>query len=129
MCSSDLTDNLIGLAKKVTLKSLEELEPKVQTQLALLYERRILIKTTSREFSLVFSGVDKALFDDIRRRLMKGSKWEYQTADFKQRVVYVNYKGNPDTLSDMVQMYLEGAEIDIGVGEFAAGRNKIMFGQ
>ena len=78
---------------------------------------------------MVFSGVDKVLFDDIRRRLMKGSKWEYQTADFKQRVVYVNYKGNPDTLSDMVQMYLEGAEIDIGVGEFAAGRNKIMFGQ
>jgi len=123
------TDNLIGLAKKVTLKSLEELEPKVQTQLALRKERKEQIKTTSREFSLVFSGVDKTLFDDIRRRLMKGSKWEYQTADFKQRVVYVNYEGYPDMLSDMVQMYLEGAEIDIGIGEFAAGRNKIIFGQ
>jgi hypothetical protein len=122
------TDNLIGLAKKVTLNSLAELEPKVQTQLALREQRGKQIKTTSREFSLVFSGVDKTLFDDIRRRLMKGSKWEYQTADFKQRAVYVNYKGNPDTLSDMVQMYLEGADIDIGVGEFAAGRNKIIFG-
>ena len=92
-------------------------------------ERKEQIKTTSREFTLMFSGVDKALFDEIRRRLMKGSKWEYQTADFKQRVVYVNYEGNPDMLSDMVQMYLEGAEIDIGVGEFSAGRNKIIFGQ
>ena len=122
------TDNLIGLTKRVTLNSLGELEPKVQTQLALRKERKEQIKTTSREFSLVFSGADKNLFDDIRRRLMKGSKWKYQTADFKQRVVYVNFEGNPDTLSDMVQMYLEGAEIDIGIGEFAAGRNKIIFG-
>ena len=71
----------------------------------------------------------RVLFDKIRRRLMKGSKWEYQTADFKQRVVYVNFEGNPDTLSDMVQMYLEGADVDTGVGEFSAGRNKIIFGQ
>lgn len=122
------TDNLIATAKSVTLKSTRELQPKVQNQLALRKERGKQQKQSSREFSLVFSGVDKQSFNKIRSQLSKGSKWTYQTADFKQRVVYVDYKGTADSLSDLVQIFLEGGGIQLGIGEFATGRNKIIFG-
>ena len=78
---------------------------------------------------MVFAGSTKDQFGKIRQRLSKGTKWGYKRADSKSKSIYLSYSGNIDSLSDMIQMYLEGADLDPGMGEYSSGVNRIMFGQ
>lgn len=123
------TDYLIGVVKKVGVNALAGIKPKVQSQLALRKDREELNLTQDREFTLVFKGMGKEQFGKVKKRLSKGSKWAYKRADFKSRSIYVAYVGNIDSLADMVQMYLEGADLDPGMGEYASGVNRILFGE
>jgi len=122
-------DHLIGVVKKAGINALAGIKTKVQSQLALRKDREELNLTQDREFTLVFAGMDKQQFGKVKKRLSKGSKWAYKRADFKSRSIYVAYVGNIDSLADMVQMYLEGADLDPGMGEYASGVNRILFGE
>ena len=122
-------DHLIAVVKKTGLEALAGLTPKVQFQLALRKDREELNLSQEREFTIVFAGADKDQFGQIRQRLSKGTKWGYKRADFKSRSIYVSYSGNIDSLSDMVQMYLEGADLNPGMGEYSSGVNRILFGE
>ena len=122
-------DHLIGVVKKAGLAALAGLSPKVQSQLALRKDREELNLSQDREFTVVFAGSTKDQFGKIRQRLSKGTKWGYKRADSKSKSIYLSYSGNIDSLSDMIQMYLEGADLDPGMGEYSSGVNRIMFGQ
>jgi len=121
------TANLIAVAKQVTLAISEDLEPKVRKQLAQRKSVAKIQKGQERNFSLIFKGIDKAKFNDIKSRLSKGSKWQFDGADFKTRVIHLAYEGSIDSLSDLVQIYLEGADITPGIGEYSGSRNRIIF--
>jgi len=121
------TANLIAVAKQVTLAISEDLEPKVRKQLGQRKSVAKIQKGQERNFSLIFKGIDKAKFNDIKSRLSKGSKWQFDGADFKTRVIHLAYEGNIDGLSDLVQIYLEGAGITPGIGEYSGSRNRIIF--
>ena len=84
-------------------------------------------RSQERDFSLIFKGIDKAKFNDIKSRLSKGSKWQFDGADFKARVIHLAYEGSIDALSDLIQIYLEGAGITPGIGEYSGSRNRIIF--
>ncbi|MBG99882.1 MAG: hypothetical protein CMN58_06015 [Solibacterales bacterium] len=121
------TANLIAVAKQVTLAISEDLEPKVRKQLGQRKSVAKIQKGQERNFSLIFKGIDKAQFNEIKSRLSKGSKWQFDGADFKSRVIHLAYEGSIDGLSDLVQIYLEGAGITPGIGEYSGSRNRIIF--
>ncbi len=122
-------DHLISTVKRAAGNALAGVKPKVQSQLALRTDREELNVTQDREFTVVFKSSTKEHFGKIKKRLSQGSKWGYKRADFKSRSVYVSFKGNIDSLSDMVQMYLEGAGLDPGMGEYSSGVNRILFSE
>jgi len=122
-------DHLISTVKRAAGNALAGVKPKVQSQLALRTDREQLNVTQAREFTVVFKSSTKEHFGKIKKRLSQGSKWGYKRADFKSRSVYVSFRGNIDSLSDMVQMYLEGAGLDPGMGEYSSGVNRILFSE
>jgi len=123
------SDHLVGVVKKAGVNALAGIKTKVQSQLALRKDREELNLTQDREFTLVFAGIDKNRFNQIKKRLRKGSKWTYKRADSKTRSIYVAYVGNIDALAEIVQMYLEGADLDPGAGDPGNGVNRILFGE
>ena len=121
------TANLIAVAKQVTLAISKDLEPKVRKQLGQRKSVTKIQKSQERDFSLIFKGIDKGTFNEIKTRLSKGSKWQFNGADFKTRGIHLAYEGSIDALSDLIQIYLEGAGITPGIGEYSGSRNRIIF--
>ena len=122
------TANLIAVAKQLTSVISRDLEPKVRKQLGQRKSVAMIQRDQERNFSLIFKGIDKGAFNDIKARLSKGSKWQFNGADFKTHVIHLGYKGSIDGLSDLIQIYLEGAGISPGIGEYSGTRNQIIFG-
>lgn len=123
------TDNLIGLAKKLAIVLADNLESKVRKELSLRKAREEIRMDELRDFTLLFKGSDKDGFDNIKRRLKQGSKWAFKGADFSSRMIHLTFSGQIDSLSELIQIYLEGAGIKAGIGEYNSQRNRILFSE
>jgi hypothetical protein len=121
------TENLLDVAIQSTAKAVTDLKPRLKRQLGLRKDREKLLINQAREFSLYFGTADKDSFVEITRHLRQASKWQYKSADFKTRTVFITFAGAIDNLSDLIQLYLEGAGLKISVGEYSSGSNRIVF--
>jgi len=122
------TDNLTEIAKRATTKMSANLEPKIRKKLATRKAVEEIQTGEVRDFVLMFKNMDKDQFAKTKGLLRSGSKWQYKGADMPTRTVHLGYEGRIDSLAERLEIYLEGAGLNLGLGEYSTSGNKILFG-
>ena len=123
------SDGLISIAKRVAVHAADELEAKARKQISLRKTKEDIKLGEEREFTMVFNNLDSSSFNQARKQIKSSKKWNYKGADHKSKLVRVGYRGQIDSLSDLVEDLLNGAGVNPGSPEYTRGRNRIIFGK
>ena len=122
-------DGLISIAKRVAVHAADELEAKARKQISLRKTKEDIKLGEEREFTMAFNNLDSSSFNQARKQIKSSKKWSYKGADHKSKLVRVGYRGQIDSLSDLVEDLLNGAGVNPGSPEYTRGRNRIIFGK
>ncbi len=124
---SGVSDIYIQLVRSLADKACQAVEPKIRQKIGARKTVQTVKLENNRDFTLVFKDFSKSEYTVIKRKLMNGTKWEFQDGDLQARIVRLAFKGTKDSLADYVGMYLEGAEIAVDLPEYSEDGRKILF--
>lgn len=122
------TDSLIFVAKRVALDTVAGLEPKARKQIALRKTKEEIRSSEEREFTLVFKGAGKGVFNELKRKMMEGQDWAFRGADTQKQTIRVGFRGSIDNLAVGVDDFLKEVGLKVGIPEYSRGQNRILFG-
>ncbi|MEA1873150.1 MAG: hypothetical protein U9N51_01815 [Bacteroidota bacterium] len=121
-------DQLTAVSGRAATKMSSKIEPKIRKKIALRKTVEEIRTGEARDFVLMFKDMNKDRFSKIKGLLRNGSKWEYKGADFPSRSIHLGYEGRIDSLAERVEIYLDGANLNLSAPEYSANGNKILFG-